>query len=348
MDAAAKSARADARVLERDVARWTKERATEERRVTQELKEQDALQKVGVGRHLVTMRSLTSAGLGALAGEVFSSVVDQFSASESLANRGRATDARNQRQFTILNSIRGTSGQVASEAWGAEENVATLKRDRPELEREQKYNTIKSSVEGAAWGMGLGAAVGSIVPGIGTLLGMGIGSVIGGAVKGVPAYFEGKNKLNQSDQERKKEEERGEKLSALAPELFMKQEGGLELDKLRQQSKRTMAGSRAAFADDMAQSWLKTYRDMYNRTKGNDQMAGEMADLSVQNQMRDRQAQAGAGLVDARSGGAEIAAAARWGMQATPGMSDVVTETRALHATVQEGNQKIQMINQSK
>ena len=67
MDTAAKSARGDAREIERDVARMTKARAMEEKRVTQELKEQDALQKAGVGRHLITMRSLTSAGLGALA-----------------------------------------------------------------------------------------------------------------------------------------------------------------------------------------------------------------------------------------------------------------------------------------
>ena len=109
-----------------------------------------------------------------------------------------------------------------------------------------------------------------------------------------------------------------------------------------------MSGQRAAFADDMAEDWLKTYRDVYNRTKGNDKIASEMAGLTVENSLRDRQAQAGAGLVDSRSGGAEIAAAARWATGTVPGMADVGPKIEALHATVQSGNQAMERIKHDK
>jgi len=347
METAAKSARSDARDLEREVARMTKERASAEKAVTGEMKEQDALQKAGIGRHLITMRSLTSAGLGALAGDVFSSVVDQLAAQESLGNRRVSTEARNTRQATILNSIRGTSGQAANESWGAEENVAQLKRDRPQLQTDAKFNTLKSVAEGAAWGGGLGAGIGSIVPGLGTGVGMFVGAGVGALVKGVPAYMQGQNRLKQNEQDQAQEEERGKKLGDLAPKLFMEQEGGLELDKLRQRSKRTMAGSREAFADEMAEEWLKSYREIYNRTKDSG-IAKEMADLTVQNHLRDKQAQAGAGLVDAKSGAGEIAAAAQWGNR-TFGISEILSpKLDTLIGHVESGNQAIREVNQAK
>ena len=347
MDTAAKSARGDAREIERDVARMTKARAMEEKRVTQELKEQDALQKAGVGRHLITMRSLTSAGLGALAGEIFSSVIDQVSAGEMLSNRRTATESKNQRQATILNSIRGTSAQVVSESFSAEENVATLKRDRPQLQSDAKFNTWKAAGEGAAWGAGIGATMGSIIPGIGTVVGAGIGATIGAAVKGIPAYLEGKNNLKKSEQDQAQEEKRAKAYNELAPKIFMEQEGGLERDKLQQRSKRTLAGSREAFADEMAEEWLKTYRDIYNRTKDSG-IAKEFADTTVQNQLRDKQAMAGAALVDSRSGGAEIAAAAQWGKNAF-GIGDILgPKLDTLNNHVEAGNRRIQEVNQAK
>jgi len=347
MGGAAQSARSEARGLERDVARWTKERAQAEKLVTREMQEQGAMQKAGMGRNLITMRSLTSAGIGALAGDIFSSVIDQFAASETLGNRRTATESKNQRQFGILNSIRGTSGEMVADSYATEDRIAERKRERPQLETDQKFNTWKSAGEGAAWGAGIGAAVGSIVPVLGTAVGAGIGAAVGAAVKGGPAYLQGKNKLKQSDQDQAQDEEKLKKSNAEASKKFMREEGGLQRDALQQRSKRTLEGSRAAFADDMANEWLKTYRDIYSKTKDRG-IAKEMADLTVQNELRDRQANAGAGLVDARSGGAGIAAAAQWATGSFPGMAEVAAKIETLNGTVQQGNQAVQTKDHAK
>jgi len=343
MSGAAKSARSEAAGIEREIGRMTKARAAEERAVTQQLKEQDALKKAGVGRKLVTMRSLTSAGIGAIAGDIFSSVIDQFAAGEMLSNRRTATEQRNQRQFGILNSIRGTSSEMVADSYAAEDRIAERKRDRPQIESENKFNMIKSAGEGAAWGAGIGAAVGSIVPVLGTAVGAGVGAVIGAGVKGIPAYLQGKNRLNQSDQDQAQDEEKLKKDNEEAPKKFMREEGGLQLDALRQRSKRTLEGSRAAFTDDMAGQWLKTYRDIFSKSKDKG-FATEGADLTVQNQIRDRQATAGAGLVDARTGSAGIAAAAQWGMRSTGGWQDVVSALGDVRHDMNQGNQANQIV----
>lgn len=344
MDTAAASARADARSLERDVARFTKEKAAEENRATREMREQDALRKAGI----TTMRQIGNIGVGALVGEIIPSVIDQIAAGETLSNRRAATESRNTRQASILNSVRGTSGQVASEAWSAEDNVAQLRRERPQLQSDQKFNTARAIGEGAGWGAGVGAVVGSVVPVLGTAVGAGIGAALGAAVKGIPAYLQGRNALKQSEQEEQQEEKRGKNLTAMASDKFLKEEGGLQLGALRGRSKRSLEGHREALVNEMAEQWLNTYRDVYNRTKGNDAIASEIAGLTVKNRVIDTQAAAGAGLVDARSGGGEIAAAARWATGSFPGMSELATQINALHATVQQGNQDGQIVNQAK
>lgn len=349
MDTAASSARADARGLERDVARFTRERAAEEKRVTGELREQEALRKAGVRQQSQIIGMLGRLGMGAIGAEIASSIVDQLAANESLGNRGVATEARNKRQHTILNSIRGTSGQVASEAWSAEDNVAHLKHERPQLETDAKYGTLRAAGEGALWGGGIGATIGSFVlPGVGTAIGAGVGATAGAAIRGIPAYFQGQNRINQSEQDQKQEEERAAKLSELAPKLFMEQEGGLQMGALRGRSKRSLEGQREAFVNEMSEQWLGVYRDIYNRTKGNDGMAKEMADMTVENALRDRQAQAGAGLVDAKTGAGGVAAAAQWASGAFPGMAEVGAKIDGLHTTVQAGNQALQLVNQAK
>ncbi len=384
IDTAAATARADANALERDLnktlraraaderavakerlnagrevqaaaERWTakekeaaKEKADAEKQATRELKEQEAMRRAGIRQQDRMVGAGLRIGVGAVGGEIAADIIEQLAAGQTLANRRAATEARNQRQYTILNSIRGSSGQVAGEAWQAEENVAQLRRDRPQLQTEQKFGAARAVVEGIGWGGGLGAALGSVVPGIGTLLGFGIGSVLGAGVRGIPAYLQGRNRIQQSEQDQQQEEARGQQLSELAPKLFLQQEGGLQLEALRSRSRRTLEGQRTAFVDEMAEQWLNTYRDIYNRTKGNDAMSKEMADLTVGNLLRDRQVQAGAGLVDSRSGGAEIAAAARWATGAVPGQADVAAKIDQLHTTVQAGNQAIQLINQAK
>jgi hypothetical protein len=72
-------------------------------------------------------------------------------------------------------------------------------------------------------------------------------------------------------------------------------------------------------------------------------MAKEMATLTYQNDLRERQAQAGAGMVSAKSGGAEIAAAARWSMAGTPQGGDIGSKLDSLIGVVNRGNQEAGM-----
>ena len=132
-----------------------------------------------------------------------------------------------------------------------------------------------------------------------------------------------------------------------AKERYIQTEGGLELDTLRQRSKRTLAGSRKAFVDEEAGKAFAKYQEVMKQS-GNKKMAEEMATLTYQNDLRDRQANAGAGLVDARSGGAEMSAAARWAMQGTPAESEVKAEVGRLIGVVQQGNQAAQTLKHSK
>ena len=347
MGGAAKSARSEAAGIEREIARMTKARATEERAVTQQLKEQGALQKAGVGRSPISMRGLSSAGLGALAGEIFSTVVDQFAMAEQLGNRRTATAQGTERQLAITRSLRGTSAGAVSESYAAEDQAAQLRRERPQLETANKYNWINKAGEGAMWGAGIGAGIGSAVPVLGTALGAVAGGLIGGAIRGGPAYFQGQNAEKQSKQDEEQQKEKAKAMEELAPKQFMETEGGLQRDKLQQRSKRTLEGQRAVFVDEMAESWLKTYRDIYSRTKDSG-ISKEMADTTVQNELRDRQAAAGAGLVDARSGGAAISAAAQWATGAFPGMKEVSAQIQILNGTVERNQQEANRINQHK
>jgi hypothetical protein len=335
---AAASARADARSLERDVARFTRERAQAERAVTREVQEQNALRKAGVGQGSVLGRVLSSGGVGLMAGEVFSAVIDQMAAGEMLANRKVASQAGSERQRGILSGWRGSPGQLMASSWAAEDEAAQLQRDRPKLETEQTYGTAKAAMEGAAWGGGIGAAVGSVVPGLGTAIGAGIGATIGAAVRGIPAYLEGGNKIKQSEQDEALAREKAQKDAEAARERYRNVEGGMEIGALRGRSKRTMEGQMEAFTEEMTAKALAKYTEAKQKGATED-MARETATLTFQNDIRERQATAGAGLVDARSGGAGIAAAAQWGMSVVPQEERIGARLDTLIGEVNKGNQ---------
>lgn len=314
-------------------------------------REELALKRAGVGvatpKAAASLGSvLMQAGAGAFGAQVFGDVVDQMAQSQSLGLRRTATAAGNARQAAIL-AARGTSGQTAAAAWAAEDNVAELRRNRPQLQSDQKFGALSAAGQGAAWGAGVGAMVGSAVPVLGTAVGAVVGGGIGAAAMGIPAWMTGGNKVKQSEQDEAQEAEKAAKLSELAAKQFNEQEGGLMMDKLRARSKRSMAGQREAFANEMAEQWLQTYRDVYNKSNRNTKMAQEAANLTVDNSMRDRQAQAGAGLVDAYTGGAGIAAAAKWATQ-SGGWSEVGTKIDGLRGSVEAGNREYQTINQAK
>ena len=330
---------------EKDALTVARNNRQEKEKITKELKEQDALRKAGIGGRGM-MRALGSAGLGAVAGEIFSGVVAQFEANELLSNRHSSTEARNQRQFGILNSVRGTSQGMQADIYATQDRISERDLERTKKETENKYSTIKATGKGVAWGMGIGGVLGSVVPGLGTIAGMGIGAGVGGLLEGGIAHFQGKTKLEQHDQDQKQDKEKLKKEKKEVTEKFMAEEGGLDLDKVRQRSKRTLAGSRAAFADDMAKEWISVYRGAV-AASGDTKIAKEMADLTVGNDVRDRQAQAGASLVDGRTGGAGIAAAAQWAMN-TGGWKEVAAKIEVTNAHFEKSNAADQTVKHSK
>jgi hypothetical protein len=347
MSTAAASARSEAKSLERDVARWTKERASAEKAVTQEVKEQGALRKagigipsrgiaraVGVGEQILTGGDPASAAssllvgaaarsgnpvaiVGAIAAAIATSIIgvnaqqrDKDTA-QGLSIREKSFNRAYDRDRAA--SAFGSSGSLVSSALDSDAQIAQRKAARAGLDEKAREKWYDPS----SW-------------------------TFGGMRKNEGQRDIEKNEAEIADLERQKEKD----LTA-ARKKYMAEEGGLELDALRQRSLRTLAGNRAAFVDEEAGKWMSKYKSALKES-GDDKTAKEIADLSVQNDLRDKQAQAGAGLVDARSGGAEIAAAAKWATGSFPGMEEVGKKIEALHSTVMADSQFNKLVKQSK
>lgn len=328
---AAASARADARSLERDVARFTRERAAAERVVTRELREQTAERKAGLnvgGRGAEAMRSamalgqdlvhggpqgaagsLMSAGMmggpaamaAAVAAAVGAAIVTTLARESGLDKAQGLTIQREgfMRSYKTARQagIFGSSGSLVSSALSATDEIAERQAQRGEIEERARVKWYDPS----SW-------------------------TWGGLRKNEGMRERERNEaaIQQAEQER-------ERAVEAAKVKFVKEEGGLELRALRARSERTLEGNREAFRAELGGEWLASYKAIL-QASGDEGMAKEMADLTVGNKVRDLQASAGAGLVDARTGGAGIAAAAQWSQQAFP---DMVGEIKSLHATVQ-------------
>lgn len=328
---AAASARADARVLERDVARYTRERAQAERVVTREMREQTAERKAGLnvgGRGTEAMRSavaigqdlvhggpqgaagsLMSAGMmggpaamaAAVAAAVGAAIVTTLAKESGLdtaqglgiQQRGFMRSYKLGRQAGIF----GSSAGLVSDALAATDEGEERKSKRGEIAERARVKWY----DPASW-------------------------TWGGLRKN-----EGQREQEVNEAEIDKSEKARAEAIVAARKKYMAEEGGLELRALRGRSQRTLEGSREAFKAELGGEWMAKYKSALKES-GDEGLAKEMADLTVGNKVRDLQASAGAGLVDARSGGAGIAAAAQWSMQAFP---DMVGELRSLNATVQ-------------
>jgi hypothetical protein len=69
-----------------------------------------------------------------------------------------------------------------------------------------------------------------------------------------------------------------------------------------------------------------------------------MATLTYKNDLRNRQDSAGAGMVDARTGGAGVAAAARWAMQQNPTGSEIGGKLDSLIGVVSQSHTDAGMV----
>ena len=347
MDTAAKSARGDARSIERDVSRWTKERASEERVITREQKAQEAMRKagintagrrasqaVGVGEQMLAggnpassassmllsmaVKSGNPLAIGAAAVAAIAATIVGVRSSEAHEDEVRKLKfeerkANDRFDLKRASGVFGSSGELVGKSLSAEKEISEREAAKAGMAKKAEFRWLAPSTW--EWG-GL-----------------------------------------RKNEAHKEQEENDNAIRAAkiakdsaddhAKERFTKGEGGMELDALRQRGNRTMAGSRAAFADDEALKAFAKYNEA-KRQGASDDQAKEMGTLTYQNDLREKQAHAGAGLVDARSGGAGIAAAARWATQATPGEKDIGGKFDALINVVTQGNQENHIVKHSK
>lgn len=325
---AAASARADARAIERDLARHARERAAAERAVTREVREQVAEKKAGIGGSVrlanavslgqdlvqggpqAAAGGLMQAGMGggpvAMAAAVAAAVGTAIAT--TLAREGGKDKAQDLgvQQSGFMRSYRtsrqagifGSSAGLVSEALAATDEIEERKSQRGQIAERARVKWYDPS----SW-------------------------TWGGLRKneGMREQEVNEAQIEQAEKERAAAIEK-------ARRKYMAEEGGLEMRALRGRAERTLEGSREAFKAELGGDWLAKYKSVLQQS-GDEGMAKEMADLTVGNKVRDLQASAGAGLVDARSGGAGVAAAAQWAQQAFP---DMVGELRNLHATVRD------------
>ena len=305
----------------------TKARVDGERQATREMVEQERIQK----RMTIKVGSIAvSAGLAA-AEQLFA----YQSEMQGVGIHDTAARAINQRQLGILSGSRGTSAQAQAQQWATEDRIAERQQNRPGLEHDIQRNTVNSALTGAAGGAALGSI---ILPGIGTL----VGAALGGAAGYVKGRMSGNVTLAEDKAAEQRDKDLREKQEKLANHKFETEEGGVELAALRHRSSRTFSGQREAQVDDATRAYLAEYRRLKaaGATGKDEHLAHEGASLKVENEWRDKQITAASGLVDARSGAGDIAAAASWSRMAIPGMHEVKSAIEAMHTTVRDNDAK--------
>jgi len=300
---------AKARVAEEKTA--AKTRVDAEKKATSEMQEQERISK------RLTMRLGGAAGTAMLA--VGGELLTDYFERQGIENRDKASRALTARQLQIQSGARGTSGEVQAEAWDAQDRLAELQAQAPDLERQKKQGIWHTALmRGAQYGLA-GAGIGMVGGGIGAvpagLIGGGIG-LVSGAVEG---WFNGDRAVTENKTAQKREADRATAKQALATKKALEEEASLEVDAIHQRSKRTLEGFRAAQIDDLTKGGIEKYRQLFNAGVPKD-VAKAAAMEQAQNDLRDKQIRSASSLVDARAGASDIAAAASWSQQSMPGM----------------------------
>lgn len=330
------------RVEDDDARRAAKAQRAEQSKVTQALKEEESARKAGIRGYRDRISDIAQTGRAAASGDISGALmgagmrsgnpiamvagvvatVATGIASVLTTERNKDTmqgiQVRERRandafHLSRENGVFGSSAGLVSQSLEAEQEVAQRKAARVRLAEKARFKWN----EMGTW-------------------------TWGGLRKNAGQREEDENEAGIAAAERKAALAR-----KAAQRKFSRGEGGLELDALRGRSERSLAGSRKAMVAEMGQAWLSKYKETI-RQSNDPAMAKEMADLTVGNRLRDMQAQAGAGLVDARSGGAGIAAAAQWASGALPGMAEVSAQIANLSAIVQSGNREAALLQQAK
>jgi hypothetical protein len=267
----------------------------------------------GIGSMASAIGPAGIAGIAAVGAVAVGTIVEQLTKDyverQGIALRDQAARKMNAHGLAIGAGWRGTAGQSQAEEFALQQRMAEREANRPELERQGKrnwYNPLRWFGSSQTW--------------------------------------EGQRNLDENDKAQKRDAEQLEKQKEQTRKKFHEEEGGIEMDHARHRAERSQSGQRAAFVDEQKKAWLERYRGLRG-AGATDAEAAQTAGLEAETRMRDRQVAAGSGLVDARSGAGDIAAAARWAGMSTPGMAEVAAAIGALHGTVRDSSQKAEEAN---
>lgn len=246
----------------------------------------------GIGSLAAAMGPAGMAGIAAVAAVAVGKIADEvwtdITERKGIALRDQAARRMNTYDRGVMAGVRGTSGQSRSDEVALERQMEERAANRAELERKGERNPWNP----LRW-------------------------------FGSKQTFASQRELADNDVAQKRDAGELEKKQQQTRDKFENEEGGLGLDALRQRAKRSMSGQREAFMDDYLAKALGTKR-AYEAKGATPEQQNEAAKLEMTNSLRDRQISAGSGLVDARSGAGDIAAAANWARQSTPGEGELV------------------------
>ena len=304
---------------------------------------QEETRQSTTGRMLLGGRSRMHGGLigGAAVfgiGEAFT----EYTERQGIALRAAAQRAMDVRGLAIAGSWRGSSSKTLAQVQGLDDDIARQEENRPELERKAHAGIFDRALSYGAAGAGTGFALSG-----GNPIGAGIGFVAGAATGAWKSSSEGEREKDEDRKTLEAKKKKRDELEALGKKQVREEDGQIEMDLASHRADRTMSGSRAVVIDEAKKKYLDRYRAL-RAMNLSDEEAHKTAGVESETAMRDRQIAAGSGLVDARSGAGDIAAAARWAGMSTPGMAEVSTAIGALHETVKGNSQKAEELHNRK
>lgn len=249
-------------------------------------------------------------GVAALAGgSILRAVTEDIWERRGIELRDQAERKINARSLAKTASWRGTSSQARQEYEATLDRMAEREANRPELARQNErmwYNPLRYLDGKYTW--------------------------------------EGQRKLDENDKAQNRDRVNAIKQQTLTREKFLTEDGGIEMDLARHRAERTIGGQRAAVVDEAKMAFRGRYRQLRERGANPEEAFGT-ATLEAQTQLRDRQIAAGSGLVNARSGRGDIAAAARWAGESMPVWGQMLNAFRGLSGTVEKNSREYNEMN---
>lgn len=286
------------------------------RQITAEEKEQHQFQtaRVRLGGFMAS-----GALLGAQVG------FQDYTERQGIRLRDQAQRTIDERQIRLNAGARGTSAQALANERGLEDRIFERDQNRPEVERKAKTSIINQALIGA----GSGALAGGSMGGpwgaaAGALIGAG-----GGAYRG---YLEGNRSKQENDTAQARDRDLLETQQEERKRKFWAEEGSAELRLLEARSKRTVEGSKQMRIERERMEFMGAYRH-FEDAGASPEEARRGAELTVFENIKDRQQAIGASMVNARSSAGDIAAAAAWAGRTTAHQEELAP---ILHAIFKE------------